>query len=145
MKLPLANSSPWIKWPSAIAALTFAVLIVNSWDKLRSWAPVSPRRLETHSALQSQDLPSGVAKSIVREGFNAKPVVDVRNGVRRVYFVGNHLGSSGVYRVDPDAEDPKPELVVEGEKTNEFEAFHPFQSKLSISKDGSLAFVTKTS
>ncbi|OGU46368.1 MAG: hypothetical protein A2X68_07555 [Ignavibacteria bacterium GWC2_56_12] len=101
-------------------------------------------RKRYYPALQSQDLPSGVAKSIVREGFNAKPVVDVRNGVRRVYFVGNHLGYSGVYRVDPDAEDPKPELVVEGEKTNEFEAFHPFQSKLSISKDGSLAFVTKT-
>ena len=49
MKLPLANSSPWIKWPSAIAALTFAVLIVNSWDKLRSWAPVTRGGMEAYA------------------------------------------------------------------------------------------------
>ena len=49
MKLPLANSSPWIKWPSAIAALTFAVLIVNSWDRLRSWAPVSRGGMEAYA------------------------------------------------------------------------------------------------
>ena len=31
-----------------------------------------------------------------------------------------------------------------GERTDEFESFHPFQSKLSISKKGLLAFVTKS-
>ena len=49
MKLPLANSSPWIKWSSAIAALTFAVLLVNSWDRLRSWAPVTRGGMEAYA------------------------------------------------------------------------------------------------
>ena len=49
MKLPLANSSPWIKWPSAIAALTFIVLLVNSWDRLKSWAPVTRGGMEAYA------------------------------------------------------------------------------------------------
>ena len=55
MRLPLANSSPWIKLPSAIAALTFAVLIVNSWDKLRSWAPVTRGGMEAYAGELLED------------------------------------------------------------------------------------------
>ena len=100
-------------------------------------------RKEYYPKLADEDLPSGVARSIVEDGFNAKPTLTVRNGRREVYYIGNLLGYTSIYRVDPDDKEPKPDLVVEGERTHAFEAFHPFQSKLSISGDHLLAFVTK--
>lgn len=90
------------------------------------------------------DAPSGVTKNIVNEGFNNKPIYYTHDGKREVYFIGNYTGYTNIYRVNLDEVKPKPEVVVEGEKTDEFEAFHLFQSKLDISKDGLLAFVTKS-
>ncbi len=94
--------------------------------------------------IAQNDLPSGVTKNIVSVGFNSKPVVYQHDGKREVYFIGNHTGYTNIYRVNLDAENPEPQVVIEGEKSDEFEAFHFFQSKLDISKGGLLAFVTKS-
>ena len=91
-----------------------------------------------------EDLPSGVTKNVVDAGFNSKPLFFKRDGKREVYFIGNHTGYSGIYRVNLDQEKPVPEIVIEGERTDEFEAFHLLQNKLDISRDGILAFVTKS-
>ncbi len=93
--------------------------------------------------LANEDLPSGIARDIVSEGFNSKPTVTVRNGRREIYYIGNLMGYTSIYRIDADEEEAEPELVLEGERTHEFETFHPFQSKLTISSDHRLAFVTK--
>lgn len=93
--------------------------------------------------MSGHDLPSGVTKNIISEGFNSKPVF--YNGEKRqVYFIGNHTGYTNIYRMNLDDEKPQPEVVIEGEKTDEFEAFHLFQSKLGMSREGILAFVTKS-
>jgi hypothetical protein len=92
----------------------------------------------------TEDMPSGVTKNIVDVGFNSKPVFFNNNGKRQVYFIGNHTGYTNIYRVNLDEEKPRPEVVIEGERTDEFEAFHLFQSKMDISKEGVLAFVTKS-
>jgi len=97
-----------------------------------------------YPVLGKQDLPSGVSKNIVDVGFNSKPIVYTHDGRREAYFIGNHTGYTNIYRVNLDEEKPEPEVVIEGEKTDEFEAFHVFQSKLDISKEGRLAFVTKS-
>lgn len=97
-----------------------------------------------YPVMRHEDLPSGVAKNIIDVGFNSKPVFYKHNGKRQVYFIGNHIGYTNIYRADLDVEKPEPKVVIEGEKTDEFEAFHLFQSKLDISKDGLLAFVTKS-
>lgn len=94
--------------------------------------------------MAKEDLPSGVARNILDYGFNVKPIFYSLDGKRQVYFIGNHTGYTNIYRVDLDEEKPEPEVVVEGEKTDEFEAFHLFQSKIDISKDGMLSFVTKS-
>ena len=91
-----------------------------------------------------EDLPSGVTKNVVETGFNMKPLFYNRDGKRELYFMGNNTGYTSIYRVDLDKEKPSPELLVEGENSNEFEAFHLFQNKLDISKNGILAFVTKS-
>lgn len=91
-----------------------------------------------------EDLPSSVTKNVVDVGFNMKPLFYNRDGKRELYYIGNQTGYTNIYRVDLDKEKPTPEVLVEGERTNEFEAFHLFQNKLDISKNGILAFVTKS-
>jgi len=108
----------------------------------KDWLYSLKKRYYPH--LTDEDLPDNVTQNIVDEGFNAKPVVDVRDSVRGVYFIGNHRGYTSIYRVDPDKEKPEAELILEGEQSSELEAFHPFQSKLAVSRDGVMAFVTKS-
>ena len=93
--------------------------------------------------LGEDDMPSGVTKNVVDVGFNSKPLFFNRDGQREVYFIGNHTGYS-IYRINLDKEKAEPELVVQGENTTEFEAFHLLQDKLDISRDGMMAFVTKS-
>ena len=90
------------------------------------------------------DPPSAVSKPIVMDGFNSKPVFYQHGTKKDVFFIGNHTGYSSVYRVRFDSVRAKPEVVVQGERTEELEAFHLFQSKLDISHEGKLAFVTKS-
>jgi hypothetical protein len=89
-----------------------------------------------------------ISRGVATEGFNAKPVFyQLPDGTRNVYFVGNRTGYSNVYVVEVDsAFTPieEPEILVRGERTDAFEAFHLFESRLSISHDGKLAFVTKS-
>jgi hypothetical protein len=105
------------------------------------------RKKQYYPLLATSDQPSGVSRPLVMEGFNAKPVVYEKGDRKDVYFIGNHTGYTSILRTTLDADDKvdqKPEVVLEGEKTDEFEAFHLFQSKLDISKNGVLAFVTKS-
>ena len=98
--------------------------------------------------LAQSDQPSGITEPIVTDGFNSKPVF-YKNGTKReIYFIGNRMGYTSIFRIDLDSalnnKTLKPTLVVEGERTDELEAFHIFQNKLDISKSGVLAFITKS-
>lgn len=96
--------------------------------------------------LATSDAPSIVTRSVVKEGFNSKPVVFEHDSVRDVFFIGNRTGYMGIYKksLDSSNADDSGTNVIEGEKTDEFEAFHPFQSRIDVSKYGVLAFVTKS-
>jgi hypothetical protein len=106
-----------------------------------------------------EDSPSKIAWPIVVDGFNSKPVVFEHDSVREVYFIGNKTGYSGIYRKNIEPRLPpdfsgefsplawakeEAENVIEGEKTDEFEAFHLLRGKIDISKNGVLVFVTKS-
>lgn len=98
--------------------------------------------------LDDVQLTSLIAKGVATEGFNAKPAYyRFDDGTRRVYFVGNRTGYSNVYQVTVDSlfrPTAEPEVLIRGERTDNFEAFHLFESRLSVSDDGKLAFVTKS-
>ena len=94
--------------------------------------------------LATADQPSRTSEPLVIEGFNSKPVFWKNGDRKEVFFIGNHTGYTGIYRVPFDVPKPHPVPVVEGERSTEFEAFHLFQSKLDISCDGILAFITKS-
>ncbi len=96
--------------------------------------------------LAENDAPSSVTHNLVKDGFNSKPVVFEIDSTREVFFIGNRTGYTGIYKKNLDDSDPKASevQVVEGEQSDEFEAFHPFRSRIDVSNYGVLAFVTKS-
>jgi len=95
--------------------------------------------------LAKSDAPSSVTRNFVKEGFNSKPVVFEHDTTRDVFFIGNRTGYTGIYKKNLDDPDLDAATnVIQGEQTDEFEAFHPFQSRIDVSKYGILAFVTKS-
>jgi hypothetical protein len=101
---------------------------------------------EYYPLLAAHDAPSMATANIVNEGFNTKPVVFEADSHRTVYFIGNRTGYTGIYAKDMDEKDPTVPAVnvVEGEQSDELEAFHPFRSRIDVSRYGRLAFVTKS-
>ncbi len=97
---------------------------------------------------QEIDAPSLIASTVAGRGFNSKPAFyTFPNGTKKVYFVSNRSGYSSIYQVEVNNDfvpTGKPRPLVKGERSNRFEAFHLFESKISISKNGRLAFVTKS-
>jgi hypothetical protein len=96
--------------------------------------------------LANHDAPSRVTRNLVNEGFNSKPVVFEYDTTRETYFISNRTGYTGIYKRNLDNPDPKEsgDVVLEGEKSDELEAFHPFRGRMDVSKIGLLAFVTKS-
>ncbi len=87
------------------------------------------------------------ATQLTHFGFNFSPVAYKYNDDSYLYFPANRDGYSSLYRMKINVKkksDLDPELVIRGEKTSEFEAFHLFQSSIDISKNGLVAFVTKS-
>ncbi len=96
--------------------------------------------------LAKRDQPTMVTQNVVEEGFNSKPVVFEHDSTREVYFIGNRTGYTGIYRKNLDTKGPREpaQNIIEGEKSNEFESFHPLYGRIDINKDGLLAFSTKS-
>ncbi len=101
-----------------------------------------------YPVLEDVQVPSIVASGVSSRGFSAKPAFyQFQDGTRKVYFVGNRTGYSNVFQVPVDEDFrpiSKPEILVAGERNDRFEAFHLFESRMSVSATGQLAFVTKS-
>ncbi|MFH1008361.1 MAG: BamA/TamA family outer membrane protein, partial [Candidatus Latescibacterota bacterium] len=63
-------------------------------------------------------------------------------------FLSNRTGYANIYRQqidpDPDGKSADPECIVKGERTAAFESLHLFRSKLGVSQNQRLAFVSKS-
>lgn len=97
--------------------------------------------------LENADVPSLISEAVAAQGFNMKPVVHERpDGTREVIYVANIGGYTNVYAMPIDA-DYQPageaEVLVRGGRSHDFEAFHLFESRMDVSEDGLLAFVTQ--
>lgn len=123
-----------------------ATLFLPYDDFAREWEEWMRSRY--YPDLEFTEMPSLIADAVSSGGFSAKPAVYLReDGTRQVFFVGNRTGWSNLYSVDVDSlyrPQGKPRIVLEGGRSDRFEAFHLFESRLSISADGHLAFVTKS-
>lgn len=103
---------------------------------------------EYYSILGDAELPSITSDPVAVEGYSAKPVVHRHeNGDRYVYFIGNRTGYTNVYRRPVDSTltpTGEAQVVIQGGRTQKFEAFHPLESRIDVSEEGRLAFVTKS-
>ncbi len=132
-------------WRSSSFSEIMKVTIGKNYKELdEEWMYAFKKKY--YPVLASSDYTSQVSTTVVKKGFNTKPVFFRNDTTREIYFIGNHTGYTSIYKVNLDGEteeDREPALVIKGETSNEFEAFHVFQSKMDISKSGILAFVTK--
>ncbi|MBN2010765.1 PD40 domain-containing protein [candidate division KSB1 bacterium] len=96
--------------------------------------------------LEDHDLPEMVTNKITEEGINTKPAYYRLNGEPYIAFISNRIGYSNIYTKPlSDVEEKiKPHVIIEGERSSEFESFHILKSKIDISKHGVLAFVSKS-
>ncbi len=135
-------------WRSTSFSDVMKVTIGKNYQELDDeWIYALKKRY--YPVLAKSDFAGRTTTTILAKGFNTKPVFFRRNGKGEVYFIGNYTGYTSIYRVgvpgdSVSAEEREPQLVVKGETSSDFETFHLFQSKLSINRDGILAFVTKS-
>ena len=112
-------------------------------DKWTDWM-----KLRYYDEWDDLESPSLITNAIAGRGFNSKPTFyDFPDGRRSVFFVSNRSGYSSIYQVEVDsAFSPlaRPKPLIKGERSSRFEAFHLFESKISVSESGVLAFVTKS-
>jgi WD40 repeat protein len=94
--------------------------------------------------MADSDHPSRISEKIITDGYNATPVFTEINGKPEVYFVGNHTGYTSLFRLNLDEEDPMPTVVIKGERSSIFESVRIFENSIHISRQGILAFVTKS-
>jgi dipeptidyl aminopeptidase/acylaminoacyl peptidase len=92
--------------------------------------------------------PTLVSEAVTARGVSGKPTFFRHaDGRREIAFVGARAGTMNLFAVEIDAEgEPigEPRVLIEGERSARFEAFHFFESRMDISADGKLAFVTKS-
>lgn len=98
--------------------------------------------------LEELQFASHTSQAIAVEGFNSKPeFYRFNDGTGKIYFLGNKTGYTNVYEVEVDSlyrPIAKPTILIRGERSDRFEAFHLFESRISVSSQGKLAFVTKS-
>lgn len=100
-----------------------------------------------HFPLYAERPPLKVAARPIIEkgGANFKPAVYVAPGdtVAQLYFLSPRTGYTNIYRTTLREGDEALEVVVQGERSAEFESFHAYDSRIAISRQGVIAFVSK--
>ncbi|MEM1126065.1 MAG: BamA/TamA family outer membrane protein [Bacteroidota bacterium] len=105
-------------------------------------------RQEYYPRFEDTAPPTRLAHGVANRGFNAKPAFyHGHDGTRRVFYTANQMGYTNLYAVEVDSayQPVRPaEVLIRGERSERYEAFHLFESRISISEGGLLAFVTKS-
>ena len=98
--------------------------------------------------LAENDFSQKISQTIVREGYNFKPAYYEQNGNPFTVFMANRIGYSSIYisPLEPlkIEQNEKAEILIKGEETSDFEAFHLFSSKIDVNREGILAFGSKS-
>ncbi|MGB9664162.1 MAG: hypothetical protein ACPL25_04465 [Ignavibacteria bacterium] len=95
--------------------------------------------------LGESDLPGYISNKITDFGFNFSPVYFKDKNDEYLIFLANRDGYSSIYRLRLEGKEiPKPELLLQGEKSDEFESFHLFRTSIDVSKKGVIVFSSKS-
>lgn len=94
--------------------------------------------------LSKDDNPAAYTEKVFTDGFGYKPAYYTDGNNEYIFFIGNRTGFTSIFKIDLKDSKRSPELIVEGERNDDFESFHFFRSGIGISSKGLLAFPTKT-
>ena len=98
--------------------------------------------------MADNDFPEMVANQITFKGINTKPAYFRQNGKKKIAFVSNRTGYSNIYQMPIPNEkvnkEQSVEILIKGERTDEFESFHILNSKIDANDEGILAFISKS-
>lgn len=98
-------------------------------------------RKNYYPIISNADLPGFVTDKLTDFGFNFSPFYCEED--QSIIFLANRNGYSSIYRLELNNSKKTPELLIEGEKSDEFESFHLFRSSLDVSRDGIIVFSSK--
>ncbi len=80
------------------------------------------------------------------QGVNLKPVASPDTalfGGARYFFISARSGYTNIYSASWRGREQDVRSVVRGQRAAQFESFHPFQSRIDVSRKGELVFVSK--
>jgi len=86
------------------------------------------------------------ARPLTRDGANFKPIElpdSLLGNGKKFLFVSPRSGYTNIYAASVEGAEKDVEVIVEGEREAQFESLHPFVSKIDVSVEGHLAFVSK--
>jgi WD40 repeat protein/surface antigen Omp85-like protein len=130
----------------------------DNWEKLiQRVTGVSARRLSEDWILaqkrryfpQVKDraaLSLAAQPRAVSEGINLKPMAAPDTtllGGYRYFFISARDGYTNIYSATYKGPERQVKAMVRGQRNPQFESFHPFQSRIDVSRQGELAFVSK--
>lgn len=101
---------------------------------------------QKYPILKDNDLPGMVTERLTKKGINTKPAYCKADGKESIVFISNRVGYSNIYEMPYDDPQPEQELrvLVQGERTTEFEAFNLLSSKMDANERGELVVVAKS-
>ncbi len=94
--------------------------------------------------MRESDFPEQVATRLTSQGINVKPVAfSPDSGGQEVIFKSSRMGYANIYSIPSQGEGKGIRLLVKGERAEEFESLHLLRERMSVSREGKLAFVAK--
>ncbi len=111
-------------------------------DVSKEW--VYDLKKRTFPKLAKSDLPARVTKPLEEKEFAVKPValpVPYRGADDWIIYKANKLGYSGIYMRSPSRKEEV--TLVKGERSSAFESLYLLQTRISVSAEGRIVFVSK--
>jgi hypothetical protein len=101
---------------------------------------------EKYPLLQENESARMTTIQLTEKGINIKPAFYRHEGEEKIVFLSNRIGYSNIYTQTIDYEKPEksPKVIIEGERTEDFESFHLLSSNIDVNSSGQLAFVSKS-
>ncbi|HLQ66817.1 MAG TPA: BamA/TamA family outer membrane protein [Candidatus Limnocylindrales bacterium] len=91
-------------------------------------------------------LSAAAEERAVSQGVNLKPVAVPDTSIlggNRYVFLSARSGYTNIYSASWKGRERDVKSVVRGQRSPQFESFHPFQSRIDVSRKGELAFISK--
>jgi Tol biopolymer transport system component len=124
---------------SGVFELTFNRTLKDVWDE---WEYSLKKKY--FPQMENKDLPERISTRLTFDGINIKPEPFLCSDEEWVVYKSNRLGYSSIRMMPAQGEEEKSVTLIKGERSSQFESLHLLKSKIGVSEDGKIAFVSKS-